>query len=102
MKRVPRPFSAVCLALLFSALTLHAGFSHASESLARSKNCFSCHALDEKLIGPSLRDVAHKYAPTRSAAQDAALAEKIMLGGSGVWGLIPKPPNAQVSLPEAE
>lgn len=59
--------------------------------LAKAKNCFACHALDKKLVGPSYKDVAAKYAGKNAAA---ALAEKVQKGGSGVWGNVPMPPNA--------
>ena len=68
--------------------------------LAKAKNCMACHALDTKLVGPSYKDVAAKYAGQKDAA--AKLADKIVKGGSGVWGAIPMPANAQVNEAEAK
>ena len=34
----------------------------ADMALATSKNCMACHAVDKKLVGPSYKDVAAKYA----------------------------------------
>lgn len=72
----------------------------ADEALAKSKNCLACHALDTKLVGPSYKDVAAKYAGQKDAVDK--LAAKIIKGGSGVWGAIPMPANAQVNEAEAK
>lgn len=63
----------------------------ANLDLARSKNCMSCHSIDKKVLGPSFKDIAAKYAGQKGA--EAMLAQKIMKGSSGVWGAIPMPPN---------
>ena len=72
----------------------------ADEALAKSKNCMACHAVDKKLVGPSYKDVAAKYAGQAGAADK--LAEKIVKGSSGVWGPVPMPANAQVNADEAK
>ncbi len=59
----------------------------------------ACHANDRKLVGPSYKDVAAKYASDKDAA--AKLARKIREGGVGVWGQIPMPANPQVTEAEA-
>jgi cytochrome c len=69
-------------------------------ALATSKNCMACHAIDKKLVGPAYKDVAKKYAGQKDAVDK--LASKIMKGGSGVWGAVPMPANAQVSEAEAK
>jgi cytochrome c551/c552 len=51
--------------------------------------CTACHAMDRKLVGPSFREVAEKYAAKPEAV--AYLAQRIKNGGSGVWGQIPMP-----------
>ena len=71
----------------------------ADQALATSKNCMACHAVDKKLVGPAYKDVAAKYAGQKDAVDK--LAAKIMKGGSGVWGPVPMPPNAQVKEAEA-
>ena len=72
----------------------------ASPDLAQKKNCMACHAIDKKLVGPPYKDVAAKYSGQKDAADK--LAQKIMKGGSGVWGAIPMPANPQVSEAEAK
>ena len=69
--------------------------AYAQEELAKKHNCFACHAVDKKLVGPSYKDVAAKYRSDPSA--EAKLFDKVKKGGSGVWGQVPMPPNPQVS-----
>lgn len=71
----------------------------ANQELASKKNCLACHAMDKKLVGPSYKDVAAKYAGQPDAV--AKLAEKIQKGGVGAWGQVPMPAN-QVSADEAK
>ncbi len=68
--------------------------------LATAKNCMACHAVATKLVGPSFKDVAAKYAGQKDAVDK--LAAKIVKGGSGVWGPVPMPANAQVNADEAK
>ena len=60
-------------------------------ALAAKYGCAACHAPAKKVVGPSYRDVAKKYAGEASAPVN--LAAKIKSGGSGTWGSIPMPPN---------
>ena len=74
--------------------------SMADMALATSKNCTSCHAVEKKVLGPSYKEVATKYAGQADAIDK--LAGKIMKGGAGAWGPVPMPANAQVSADEAK
>lgn len=76
------------------------GSALADQALATSKNCMACHAVDKKVVGPSYKDVAAKYAGQKDAVDK--LATKIMKGGSGVWGPVPMPANPQVKDDEAK
>ena len=69
-------------------------------ALATSKYCMACHAVDKKLVGPSYKDVAAKYAGQKDAVDK--LAAKIVKGGAGVWGPVPMPANAQVNDADAK
>lgn len=88
------------------ALTLLAGLALSAPvfadelALATSKNCMACHAVDKKLVGPAYKEVAAKYKGDKTAVDK--LATKIIKGGSGVWGQVPMPPNAQVNDAEAK
>ena len=88
---------AVVAAALTAALVAPA---QADEALATAKNCMSCHKVDKKLVGPSYKEVAAKYAGQAGAVDK--LATKIMKGGSGVFGAIPMPANTQVNDAEAK
>ena len=61
----------------------------AAQTLARKHNCLSCHGMDNKVVGPALKDVAKKY--TGRADALAYLAQKIQAGSAGVWGPIAMP-----------
>jgi cytochrome c len=89
--------SSLLTALLAAAFAAPAW---ASPELAQSKNCLACHAADKKLVGPSYKDVAAKYAGQKDAADK--LADKIVKGSSGAWGAVPMPANPQVSAAEAK
>ena len=87
--------------LLALAITLTvAAPAMADLALATSKNCMACHATDKKLVGPSYKDVAAKYAGQKDAVDQ--LAVKIIKGSSGVWGPVPMPANAQVNEADAK
>lgn len=91
--------------ILLAIASLAAGFAAttpamADMALATSKNCMACHAVDKKLVGPSYKEVAAKYAGQKDAADK--LATKVIKGGSGVWGSVPMPANAQVTPDEAK
>src|SRR5204862_469179 len=62
--------------------------------------CFTCHKIDEKNIGPAWRDVAAKYAGQGTAVK--YLAHKIINGGSGVWGQVPMAAHPTLSEDDAE
>jgi cytochrome c len=87
------------LFVLASAFVV-AGPVLADQALATSKNCMACHAVDKKLVGPSYKDVAAKYAGQKDAVDK--LAVKIQKGGAGVWGPVPMPANPQVNDADAK
>ncbi len=72
----------------------------ASPELARSKNCVACHSAERKMIGPAFKAIAEKYANDPTAVK--SLSEKVIKGGSGVWGPMPMPPQPNVTPEEAE
>ena len=86
--------------LIMAAMAAISAPAMADEALAKSKNCMACHEVDKKLVGPSYKDVAAKYAGNAGAVD--MLAAKIIKGGSGVWGAIPMPANTQVNEADAK
>jgi cytochrome c len=91
--------NALILFIVCAALAGRAWGADAPADLAKSMNCLSCHAVAVKVLGPSYRDVAAKYAGQKDA--EAKLVQKVLNGGSGVWGMIAMPANTQVSEADA-
>lgn len=64
-------------------------------ALAKKSGCFACHSIDRKILGPSWKDVAAKYADDKVAGK-AHLLTKVAKGGKGAWadqGIVaPMPP----------
>lgn len=52
-----------------------AGVAQASEDLAKSSGCLTCHAMDAKKMGPSFKSVAAKY--KGNAAAEGKLVEAL-------------------------
>jgi cytochrome c len=58
----------------------------------KSSDCFNCHAVDQKRVGPPLLDVANKYRDKDGALE--ASIERVMKGSTGAWGKIPMIPHS--------
>lgn len=83
------------LAIATTAALFITSAANASEDLFKKSGCIACHAVDKKLVGPALKEIAAKYKTQKGA--DAMLAGKIKKGSAGVWGVIPMPANAAIS-----
>ena len=70
------------------------------QKLLGTHACIACHNVDKRVVGPSFKEVAAKYAGDAGAA--ARLAAKIRAGGQGTWGNVPMPPNASLSEGDAK
>ena len=70
------------------------------ESLVKGNDCNTCHHKVNTVIGPAHLEVAKKYPFTKANVK--LLAEKIMKGGSGVWGQIPMTAHLDINLADAE
>lgn len=70
------------------------------QQLVAKSDCLTCHKVNEKLVGPAYTAVATKYGDTE--ANIDYLANKIISGGSGVWGEIPMVPHPAVSKDDAK
>jgi cytochrome c len=80
---------------LAHAADTHSASTKGPAALFKSENCSACHAPNAKLVGPSIAAIAAKY-QGQNGAQEKLMA-KVKNGGSGVWGSIPMPPQAQLS-----
>ena len=61
----------------------------AAVALFGKHNCTACHAVDRKILGPSMQEVAKKYAARADRVE--YLNGKILGGAVGTWGAIPMP-----------
>jgi len=89
--------TSLLTALLLSSGLLLASAAHASPELAKKYNCFACHGVDKKVVGPAFKDIAGKY---KGQNIQTKLEEKVKKGGAGSFGPIPMSPNPQV--PDAD
>ena len=64
----------------------------------KSSDCFNCHAVDQKRVGPPLLDVANKYRDKEGALE--ASIERVMKGSTGAWGKIPMIPHSHHTVEE--
>lgn len=69
-------------------------------ALEAKSDCAGCHKLDDKLVGPSFREIANKY--TNDEETVAKLADKIINGGAGNWGQTPMTPHPNISKEDAQ
>lgn len=69
-------------------------------ALVAGSDCLTCHKVDEKVIGPSYRDVANKYENTEANVK--MLAEKVIKGGKGVWGEVAMTAHPAITQADAE
>ena len=93
MKRVFLVIASLAAGMAVSTSAL------ADLQLATAKNCMACHAVATKLVGPSYKDVATKYAGQKDAVDK--LSVKILKGGAGVWGPVPMTPHPALSKEDA-
>lgn len=68
------------------------------KELFYSQDCKACHTENTVSVGPSLMDIAGKYA--HNEQNTALLADKVIRGGSGVWGN--RPMSAHPGMPVEE
>ena len=80
--------------------TLAAGGADPVQKLLDAHACSGCHTLDKRVVGPSFKEIARRYAGDAGAA--AKLVAKVRSGGQGAWGQVPMPPNPGLSESEVK
>jgi cytochrome c len=83
------------ISLTMAAAFLSHGTAIANEALAQKSNCYACHALDKKVLGPAFTEVAKRYQGKGDAIQ--TITQTIRKGSTGKWGAIPMPGNEALS-----
>jgi len=74
------------------------GAGSKGEMIAKGSDCFSCHAVDQKVVGPAFQEVAKKFSGNDKAMD--VLSEAIAKGHVGTWGNIPMPAHPQLASDE--
>lgn len=64
----------------------------------KSSDCFNCHAVDYRIIGPALTEIAARYRGDEDALEEST--ERVSVGSSGVWGEVPMLSHPQHSREE--
>ncbi|WP_316809019.1 c-type cytochrome [Pedobacter agri] len=72
----------------------------AGEKLINKSDCIGCHNKVNKIIGPSYTEIAKKYPATEKNIN--YLADKIIKGGTGVWGTMPMTAHATLKPADAK
>jgi cytochrome c len=75
-------------------------FDEPGLALMKQSDCFNCHAVDTKIVGPPLLDIAQKYRG-QAGALDAAV-QRVIKGSSGVWGEVPMLPHESMSADQVQ
>lgn len=70
------------------------------KALFLKSDCLTCHKLDVKVVGPAYYDVVKKYPATE--ANYEMLANKVISGGSGVWGQVAMAPHPTLTHDDAK
>lgn len=69
------------------------------KKLMAGSDCAACHQVETKSIGPNFKEIAAKYKDDSKAVD--YLADKVINGGSGVWGGVAMAAHPQLSKDDA-
>lgn len=73
--------------------------AHPGREAMKRSDCFNCHAVKNRVVGPALLEIAGKYREDHDALD--TLVQRVREGSTGVWGQIPMLPHPQHSAAEA-
>jgi cytochrome c len=87
------------LLLAVAVLTLAPAPLLASQELSDRFGCSWCHDMNKKTVGPSIRQIAQRYAAQPEALP--MLYDKVKNGSNApwhsAWGMVPMPPNPDIN-----
>lgn len=69
-------------------------------ALMKQSDCFNCHAVEAKIVGPAFLDVAQKYRGQEGAFE--ASVQRVIKGSSRVWGEAPMLPHEAMSADQVQ
>jgi len=64
-------------------------------ALMKQSDCFNCHSVEQKIVGPALLDVAAKYRGQEGALETSV--QRVIKGSSKVWSEIPMLPHESLN-----
>jgi cytochrome c len=102
-EKAPKPEDVVVRARYIEPTGHDAGgpqFSDHISGLAKDNQCLACHQVDASSVGPSYLDVSMKYRSQKDTAE--YLRNKLKIGGAGVWGDVPMPPQVALKPEQAD
>jgi len=57
----------------------------------KQSDCFSCHAVEQKIVGPPLLEIAQRYRGSNDVLEVSV--QRVLKGSSGVWSDVPMLPH---------
>lgn len=66
--------------------------------LMRGSDCFNCHAMSHKIVGPPILEIAERYRDDAEALDRAA--KRVIEGSATVWSEVPMLPHPQHTIAE--
>ncbi|WP_198036675.1 ThuA domain-containing protein [Arenibacter algicola] len=69
-------------------------------TLMEKSDCMACHSMKQKSVGPSFREIALKYKDQPDIVD--SLINKVIEGGSGIWGQSPMSAHPQLAKEDVE
>ncbi len=70
-------------------------YDHRGRYWMEKSDCFTCHEVDKRTVGPSFIEVAAKYGNKEDPSSD--LVSKVKQGSSGIWGTSVMTPHPDLS-----
>ena len=70
------------------------------EVLISYSDCYTCHTIDHRSVGPSFKDIAKRYPVNKAYIE--MLAKKVIIGGNRSWGYPVMDPHPALSLEDAK
>jgi len=70
------------------------------QRLIAANDCFTCHYIDRKSIGPSYRQIANRYESNEGNVEN--LANRIIKGATGLWSSNKMTPHPNLSYRQAQ
>ncbi|MBV9963045.1 MAG: c-type cytochrome [Parafilimonas sp.] len=70
------------------------------QRLIAANDCFTCHYIDRKSIGPSYRQIANRYESNEGNVEN--LANRIIKGATGLWSTNRMTPHPNISYQQAQ